>query len=79
MVLVIYTYCLWTNNIVLDSKIFFRGYIFKTPPFYLNTKNIEKAFEYMKNKNVEITTKIENDHWFNFKDPDGNHLMICQC
>lgn len=67
------------TGIVLDSKIFSEEYIYKVPPFHLNTNNIEHAFQHMKRKNVEITTTIENNHWFNFKDLDGNHLMICQC
>lgn len=67
------------TGIVLDSKIFSEDTIYKTPPFHLNTNDIERAFQYMKSKNIDITTKIENNHWFNFKDPDGNHLMVCQC
>ncbi len=67
------------TGIVLDSKIFSKANIYKSPPFHLNTNNIEQAYQYMKSKNVEITTPIENNHWFNFKDLDGNHLMICQC
>ncbi|RLQ93584.1 VOC family protein [Falsibacillus albus] len=67
------------TGIVLDSKIYSEDHIFKAPPFHLNTNNIEQAYEYMKSKNVELTTEIEHNHWFNFKDPDGNHLMICQC
>jgi catechol 2,3-dioxygenase-like lactoylglutathione lyase family enzyme len=66
------------TGIVLDSKIFSEETIYKAPPFHLNTNNIEQAYEYMKRKNVEITTNIEGN-WFNFKDLDGNHLMICQC
>ncbi|MER2116261.1 MAG: VOC family protein, partial [Solibacillus isronensis] len=30
-------------------------------------------------KGVELITEIEQNHYFNFKDPDGNILMICQC
>ncbi|SER54936.1 VOC family protein [Salipaludibacillus aurantiacus] len=67
------------TGIVLDSKIFSEENTYKAPPFHFNTTNIKQAYQYMNNKNVEITTKIENNHWFNFKDPDGNHLMICQC
>jgi catechol 2,3-dioxygenase-like lactoylglutathione lyase family enzyme len=67
------------TGIVLDSKLFSEENIYKAAPFHLNTNNIEQAFQYMKSKNVEITTNIENNHWFNFKDPDGNQLMICQC
>ena len=27
---------------------------------------------------AEIVTEIENDHWFAFRDPDGNLLMVCR-
>jgi catechol 2,3-dioxygenase-like lactoylglutathione lyase family enzyme len=67
------------TGIVLDSKIYSEENIFKTPLFHFNTNNIENAFEYMKNKDVELTTDIEHNHWFNFKDRDGNHLMVCKC
>ncbi|MGR3764171.1 VOC family protein [Rossellomorea sp. NS-SX7] len=66
------------TDIVLDSKIYSKETIYKAPPFHLNTHDIEEAYEYMKSKRVEITTNIEGN-WFNFKDLDGNHLMICQC
>ncbi|MEH7349550.1 VOC family protein [Gottfriedia acidiceleris] len=67
------------TGIVLDSKIYSKENIIKTPLFHFNTINIENAFEYMKSNNVELTTEIEHNHWFNFKDPDGNHLMVCKC
>ena len=67
------------TGIVLDSKIYSEETILKTPLFHFNTNNIEQAYEYMKSKNVELTTAIEHNHWFNFEDPDGNHLMVCQC
>ena len=67
------------TGIVLDSKIFSVENIFKVPPFHFNTNNIENAYEFMREKNVEITTGIEQNQWFNFKDPDGNHLMVCMC
>jgi hypothetical protein len=40
---------------------------------------VEIAYEYMKSKNVDLATAIEHNHWFHFKDPDGNHLNVCQC
>lgn len=67
------------TGIVLDSKIFSAENIFKSPTFHFNTTNIEQAYEYMKDKNVELTTEIVHNQWFNFKDPDGNHLMVCKC
>lgn len=67
------------TGIVLDSKIFFEEAKLRTPLFHFNTNDINHAFEYLKSKNVEFTTGIEHNHWFNFKDPDGNHLMVCKC
>ncbi|MCM3357620.1 MULTISPECIES: VOC family protein [unclassified Psychrobacillus] len=66
-------------GIVLDSKIYSEDSIFKVPAFHFNTKNIEEAFQYMKDKGVNLLTKIEHNHYFNFNDPDGNTLMICKC
>jgi catechol 2,3-dioxygenase-like lactoylglutathione lyase family enzyme len=67
------------TGIVLDSKIYSEDNTFKTPLFHFNTNNIEQAYEYLRSKNVELTTEIEHNHWFNFKDPYGNHLMVCKC
>lgn len=67
------------TGIVLDSQIYFKEGVFQVPAFHLNTNDIEEAYEYMKSKNIEIVTGIENDQWFNFRDPDGNLLMICKC
>lgn len=67
------------TGIVLDSKIYSVDRVFKTPAFHLNTKNIEQAFHFMRNKGVELITEIEHNHYFNFKDPDGNILMVSQC
>lgn len=66
-------------DIVLDSKIFSTNNILNTPLFHFNTNNIEQSYTYIKNKGIELTTEIEHGHWFNFKDLDGNHLMICAC
>jgi catechol 2,3-dioxygenase-like lactoylglutathione lyase family enzyme len=66
-------------SIVLDSKIFANDKIYKVPAFQFRTNNIHEAYEFMRAKNVQFISGIENDHWFNFKDPDGNLLMVCQC
>lgn len=52
---------------------------YKIPAFHLNTKNIEEAYHFMSNKAVNLITEIQHNHYFNFKDPDGNILMICEC
>jgi catechol 2,3-dioxygenase-like lactoylglutathione lyase family enzyme len=54
------------TRIVLDSKIYSEENTFKTPAFHFNTYNIEAAYKFMKEKNVELTTEIEHDNWFNF-------------
>ncbi|MFA9557687.1 VOC family protein [Evansella sp. AB-rgal1] len=74
----IYVLPLEGPNIVLDSKIYAPENIYKVPAFQFYTDNINRAYEYMKQKNVQLTTSIENGHWFNFKDPDGNVLMMCE-
>ncbi|WP_042222316.1 VOC family protein [Oceanobacillus manasiensis] len=67
------------TGIVLDSKIYSEDSIFKAPAFHLNSKNIEEAFQFMKDKGVNLITEIEHGHYFNFADPDGNVLMVCKC
>ena len=66
------------TGLVLDSKIYSEETIFQTPAFHFDTKDIEAAYTFMKEKGIELVTEIENGHWFNFKDPDGNVLMICE-
>ncbi|MCM3782361.1 VOC family protein [Neobacillus mesonae] len=67
------------TGIVLDSKIYSETNMIKTPFFHFNANDIHTAYEFMKAKNIELTTEVEHGHWFNFKDPDGNHLMVCKC
>jgi hypothetical protein len=67
------------TSIVLDSKIYSEDNVFRAPAFHLNTNNIEEAFEFMVSKHVNLTSQIEHNKWFNFKDPDGNQLMVCKC
>lgn len=65
-------------DIVLDSKIYAPDRTFQVPVLQFRTDSIEEAYAFMKQKNIELITGIENGHWFNFKDPDGNTLMVCQ-
>jgi len=67
------------SGIVLDSNIFSKENLFKVPTIHLNTDNIYEAYEFMKSKGVDVITEIEQNRLFNFKDPDGNVLMVCQC
>ncbi|MCM3216716.1 VOC family protein [Niallia taxi] len=44
--------------------------------------NIDEAYEFVKNKGITIVREIEqigDFAYFNFKDLDGNVLMICNC
>jgi len=66
-------------DLILDSKIYTGDNVFKTAAVQLKTHDIKEAYAYMKSKQVELTTEIMHDQWFNFKDTDGNHLMICKC
>ncbi|MFS0784535.1 VOC family protein [Bacillus sp. 1P06AnD] len=66
-------------NIVLDSKIFSENAYARTPIFHFNTDDITGAYQDLKGKGVEIATEIQDGHWFNIIDPDGNRLMICEC
>lgn len=74
----IYVLPLNGQNIILDSKIHAPEHIHKVPAFQLLTDDIKRSYEYLKQKNVHITTEIENGHWFNFKDLDGNIIMVCK-
>lgn len=67
-----------TIDIILDSKIYSPDHVFKIPVLQLATDHIEESYAYMKAMNIEMITAIENGHWFNIKDPDGNVIMICK-
>jgi catechol 2,3-dioxygenase-like lactoylglutathione lyase family enzyme len=65
------------TGLVLDSKIYSPDAVFKVPAFHFNTSDIRAAHRFMKDRGVELTD-VNDDEWFNFRDPDGNVLMICQ-
>jgi catechol 2,3-dioxygenase-like lactoylglutathione lyase family enzyme len=67
-----------TAGVVLDSKIYSPDNVLRVPVVQFRTDNIEQSYEYMKLNQVELITSIEHGHWFNFKDPDGNVLMVCK-
>lgn len=75
----IYVISLENINLVLDSKIFEKHKPVGMPLFHFDTIDIKVAYEYVISKEVNILTEIENGHWFNISDPDGNVLMVCQC
>lgn len=51
---------------------------YQTPAFMFATDDIEGSYQFMKDYGVELVTGIENGHWFAFRDPDGNLLMVCK-
>ena len=65
------------TGLVLDSKIYSPDAVFKVPAFHFNTSDIQAAHGFMKDRGVELT-EVNEDQWFNFRDPDGNVLMVCQ-
>ncbi|WP_337873744.1 VOC family protein [Exiguobacterium sp.] len=67
------------TNLVLDSKIYSKDNIIQTPLFHLNTHDIHQAYTYMIQNDIDVITPIEHEHWFNFKDLDGNVIMVCKC
>ncbi|WP_457965991.1 VOC family protein [Arthrobacter sp. D1-29] len=64
-------------GLILDSKIYSPEAVFQIAAVVLNTGDIRTAHQHMKLKSPEVAD-IQFDKWFNFKDPDGNLLMICQ-
>ncbi|WP_421385145.1 VOC family protein [Bacillus salacetis] len=75
----LYSLPMQDTNIILDSKIYSEENTFKVSPFHINTDDIQAAYRYMKEKGVKMISEIQHDHFFNFQDPDGNHIMVCQC
>jgi len=65
-------------GLVLDRRIYSADAVFRVPGFHLNTADIEAAHVHLRAMGSE-TTEIRDGRWFNFKDPDGNVLMICEC
>ncbi|WP_375541157.1 VOC family protein [Peribacillus frigoritolerans] len=46
----------------------------------IGSKDIDEAYQFIKSNNIAIVKEIEsigNFAYFNFQDPDGNVLMIC--
>lgn len=66
------------TGLVLDSK-GFSGPLDRGPAFHFNTDEIHAAYQFMKESGVELVGEIEHGHFFLFKDPDGNLLMVCKC
>jgi len=63
------------SGLVLDGKEFVAPHD-HTPVFHLNSDDIDAAFAYMRDKGVALASEITNGLFFNFRDPDGNLLMV---
>ncbi|MFA1822334.1 VOC family protein [Virgibacillus oceani] len=51
---------------------------YQAPAFMFRTEDIYASYEYMKMMGADLVTEVENNQWFVFKDPDGNHIMVCR-
>lgn len=51
---------------------------FQTPAFMLLTDDLAASYEFMREQGAELVSEIEHDHWFVFKDPDCNMIMVCR-
>ncbi|MGE7912523.1 VOC family protein [Lysinibacillus xylanilyticus] len=51
---------------------------YQVPSIQFLTDNIQAAYQFMKENDVELVTEIQDNFYFVFKDPDGNLLMICK-
>ncbi|SDQ79210.1 VOC family protein [Virgibacillus salinus] len=74
------------TGLTLDDHKFDKNFIHKPSPnpvCNLLVEDIDEAYNFMENNNVEIVREIErigeDFAWFNFVDPDGNVLMACTC
>lgn len=72
------------SGIILDTMPMWGGNeiggppTFQTPAFMFLTDDLAASYAFMKKQGAETVTEIEHDHWFAFRDPDGNLLMICR-
>lgn len=50
-----------------------------TMKLYLSTSNVDEAYEELSRKGVEVTGKVKKEkwaEWFDFYDPEGNHVIV---
>jgi len=63
------------SGLVLDSK-GFAGPNDRKPAFHFNTDDIAGAYAHMRDNGVEFVGDVIDGVFFEFKDPDGNLLMV---
>ena len=49
------------------------------PAIQFSSNDIHASYRLLNEQNVELVSEVMHDHFFVFKDPDGNMLMVCQC
>ncbi|WP_219836789.1 hypothetical protein [Paenibacillus sp. R14(2021)] len=49
---------------------------YQTPSAMLPTGDLEGAYRFMQEQGVELASAIEHNHWFVFRDPNSNMLMV---
>jgi predicted enzyme related to lactoylglutathione lyase len=73
------------TGLTLDDHTFDPGFKLKPSEhvlFNFLVDDVDEAYEFIKYKGIPIVKEIErigDFAYFNFKDPDGNILMICNC
>ena len=63
------------SGLVLDSKDFV-GPHDRKPVFHFMTRDVPAAYAKMVEMGIELVGNVVDGIFFNFKDPDGNLLMI---
>jgi predicted enzyme related to lactoylglutathione lyase len=73
-------------NLILDEMPMWGGDrpdgppTYQTPAFMLDTDDIHAAYTQVRGYGADVVNEVNefgSDGWFVFRDPDGNHLMIC--
>lgn len=52
---------------------------YPAPAITFLTEHLKQSYEWIKANGADLVTDIMDDHWFVFKDPDGNMIMVCHC
>ena len=63
------------SGLVLDSKDFV-GPHDRKPVFHFMTRDVPAAYAKMVEMGIELVSSVVDGIFFNFKDPDGNLLMV---
>lgn len=73
------------TGLTLDDHTFDPGFNLKPSDhvlFNFLVDDVDEAYRFVKSNGITVTKEIErigDFAYFNFRDPDGNVLMICNC